>query len=99
MTNGPADPFSPEVSAAVAAHMNGDHDADSLVIVRANGEPGATTARMVDVTDTHGVWQASTPDGEVRVEVPWATPLVDRASVRREVVAVYEDAVARMARE
>ncbi|MGY0230403.1 DUF2470 domain-containing protein [Longispora urticae] len=43
MTN----PFSPDVVAAVARHMNDDHAADSVLIVRAfGGVPAAVAVRM-----------------------------------------------------
>ena len=46
MADAPAAPFTPEISAAVADHMNTDHPEDNLLIVRSlGGVPDATDAR------------------------------------------------------
>ena len=79
--------FSPEVVEAVKRHMNEDHAADSLLIVRAlGGRPDATSARTSDL-DTEAIYFET--DGEV-IRIPWSTTLTERAQIRQEVVRLYE---------
>ena len=89
------DPFSPEVVAQIMAHMNGDHAADNLTIVRALGPlPGAERARMSGM-DAEGIDFAALVEGhEVPVRLPWSQRLTERAQVRPEVVRMHEQAVA-----
>lgn len=85
--------FSPETVAAVLAHMNDDHAEDSLVIVRAFALRGATAAAMAGLDADGGVWTATVDGAPVEVRVPWpAGPISERAEIRREVVALYEQA-------
>jgi len=80
------------VIAAVTGHMNGDHAADNLLIVRAFAEPAATGARMTGLDGESGEWVAEVDGSERTVRVPWLGPVTDRASIRTEVVALYEAA-------
>lgn len=87
--------FPAAVVDAVLAHMNDDHTGDNLVIVRAFGAPDATEARMIGLDGDAGLFAASTTDGEVRVRVPWpAGPITERAEIRREIVALFDEASA-----
>lgn len=95
--SGPPSGFSPEVVAAVCAHMNDDHTEDSLRIVRAFGLPAATAAAMSGLDTEAGYFAAVTPDGTVEHRVAWpAGTIAERAEIRREVVALYETACARL---
>lgn len=87
--------FTPDVVTAILRHMNDDHAADSLAIVRAHGgPPDAVAARMTGLDATGGDFTAALPGGaEVPVRIPWSHPLTERAEVRTEVVRLYEEAV------
>jgi hypothetical protein len=84
--------FGADVQTAVLAHMNGDHADDNLVIVRAFGAPGATSARMIAMDATAGEWQATDGAETVTVRVPWSIPVRERADIRRAVVMLYRSA-------
>ena len=87
--------FSPEVVDAVIGHMNGDHCDDSLRIVQAFARPEATAARMTGLDGDAGLWQATTGGTEEELRIPWpAAPITERAEIRREVVALHEQACA-----
>lgn len=86
--------FDQGVIEAILAHMNDDHEADNLAIVRANGQPDATSARMSGLDQRQGFWVATSADGEHEVAVTWPEPLTDRKSVRLQVVKVYDQALA-----
>ncbi|WFE30433.1 DUF2470 domain-containing protein [Solwaraspora sp. WMMD791] len=92
-----ADPFTPDVVAQIAHHMNDDHAADSLLICRSlGGAPAASAARMTGL-DADGIDFAATVDEvEVPLRVPFAHRLTERAQVRREVVRMYQEACARL---
>lgn len=86
-------PFTPDVVAAILRHMNDDHAADSLLIVRANGRPDAATVRMTGLDATGGDFTATLPDGgEAAVRIPWSHTLTERAQVRAEVVRLFAEA-------
>lgn len=88
--------FSPDVVAAILHHMNDDHTDDSLAITRAFAEPDAETATMTGFDGDTTTWDV-TVAGETRpVTIPWLGPVVERADVRREVVALYDEAVRRL---
>lgn len=93
----PADPFTADVAAQIARHMNDDHAADSLLICRSlGGTPRATAARMTGL-DADGIEFAATVDEvEVPLRVPFAHRLTERAQVRREVVRMYHEACAQL---
>lgn len=85
--------FEPSVVEAVLAHMNDDHRDDSLRIARAFGRPDAAEAEMVGLDEAGGVWSV---DG-VELRVAWpAAPISERAEIRREVVALHEEAERRL---
>jgi putative heme iron utilization protein len=95
MTDAPPDPFSPQVSAAVAAHMNGDHIEDNLLIARSlGGQPDATAAVMTGVVPDGAAFEATVDGQAVPVLVPWSTPITDRGVIRVEVVRMYHEACA-----
>jgi putative heme iron utilization protein len=89
------DPFTPDVVAAIARHMNGDHRDDCRVIVRGlGGQPGATGAVMSDL-DADGIDFVATVDGApVPVRVPFTSRLTERRQVRAEAARMYRDACA-----
>lgn len=89
--------FDDAAIAGVLRHMNHDHVDDNLLIVRAFGEPDATTATMTGFDGDGGHWEAVTPNGPRAVTVAWpGGPIEERPAVRREVVAVYDAACARL---
>lgn len=52
--------FAPDVVAAVLRHMNDDHAADNLTIVRAFVDPLAEQVVMMYLNDTASTWAYST---------------------------------------
>jgi heme oxygenase (biliverdin-producing, ferredoxin) len=90
-----ADPFPPEVVAQIMRHMNEDHAADSLRIVRVlGGQPEAMLVRMTGM-DTDGIEFAAEVAGveaEVPVRIPFSRRLTKRAEVRQEVVRMHREA-------
>ncbi|MDI2125271.1 DUF2470 domain-containing protein [Yinghuangia seranimata] len=90
-----ANPFGPDVIAAVCKHMNEDHPDDNLLISRAlGGQAAATSARMTGLDGTGADWVAVVDGAEVDVRVPWARPLTERREVRVEIVRMYNEACA-----
>jgi hypothetical protein len=98
MSDAPS-PFSADVVAAIARHMNDDHAEDNVTICRGpGGQPGTTAATMTGMTPD-GIVFAATIDGEagedqVEVVVPWGEPITERAQVRTEVVRMHTEASA-----
>ena len=91
--------FDDDVVAAVLRHMNGDHVGDNLLIARAfSSEPDLIAATMTGFDGDGGDWLAEGADAEsVEVRVPWlGGPITERAAVRREVVALYDEACTRL---
>ena len=91
--------FDDDVVAAVLRHMNGDHVGDNLLIARAfSPEPDLIAARMTGFDGDGGDWLAERADAEpVEVRVPWpGGPITERPAVRREVVALYDEASRRL---
>ncbi|MEU7003543.1 DUF2470 domain-containing protein [Nonomuraea sp. NPDC046570] len=87
-------PFTPDVVDAIKRHMNDDHAADALLIVRGLGDrPDATEATTSDV-DAEAI--EFTIDGGERVRVPWGERLTERPQVRKAVVRLYNEACARL---
>jgi heme oxygenase (biliverdin-producing, ferredoxin) len=109
----PMTPFTPEVVGAITRHMNEDHAADSLLIVRMiGGLPEATAAVMTGLDATgadFACWVdervAGQADGHADgqagqplvVRIPWSERLTERAQVRAEVVRLYGEARRRAA--
>ena len=90
--------FPPEIVDAVLAHMNDDHLEDNLLIVRAFGAPDASGAAMRGVDGEAGTWAVMGPEGPVgdlRIPGP-SGPIGERAEIRRDVVAQYDAAGARL---
>ena len=92
--------FDADVITAVLRHMNGDHTDDNLLIARAFSEESDTAitdAVMTGFDGDGGVWDV-TQGGEVsELRVAWpGGPIDDRPAVRREVVALYDAACARL---
>lgn len=90
--------FNAETLAGVLGHMNRDHAADNLLIVRAFSDPELVGATMTGFDGDGGVWSARRVDGsEVEVRVPWpGGEIAERPAVRRAVVALYDAACARL---
>ncbi|MEV8338555.1 biliverdin-producing heme oxygenase [Leucobacter sp. NPDC077196] len=89
--------FSDDVISGVTGHMNGDHTDDNLLIARAFGYPEATASAMVGVTGVAGHWRVTDDAGEHELAVAWpGGPISERPEIRREVVAVYTAACARL---
>lgn len=94
---GMAHRFDDAVLSAVLAHMNGDHGEDNLLITRAfSAEPDVVSATMAGFDGDGGEWCAQLARGEqVPVRVPWpGGPISERRDVRREIVALYDQACA-----
>lgn len=96
--------FDDTVVSGVLGHMNGDHGDDNVLISRAfardAGAPDAeiTAARMSGFDGDGARWEATLGDGSTAViAVPWPDgPISERSEVRREVVALYEEACRRL---
>ncbi|GAA4233090.1 hypothetical protein GCM10022254_34720 [Actinomadura meridiana] len=87
------DPFTPDVVAAIARHMNDDHPADSLLIVRLlGGVPDATSTKMTGVNADRATFTAEVKSGTVQVHLPWSHRLTERTQVRAEVVRMHTEA-------
>ncbi|PVE98215.1 DUF2470 domain-containing protein [Microbacterium sp. TPD7012] len=95
--------FDADVLSAVLRHMNGDHTDDNLLIARAFAEPADATitdAVMVGFDGDGGVWEITRDAAVSELRVPWpGGPIDDRPAVRREVVALYDAACARLGLE
>lgn len=91
--------FAPEIVAAVVHHMNTDHADDNMLIARAFGDAGESTrAEMRGFDVEGGDWSVTLADGHVEsLRVPWpGGPISERPEVRREIVALYDAACARL---
>ena len=93
MTDSPPDPFSSEVVAAIARHMNDDHADDNVTICRGlGGQPATTAATMTGMTPDGIVFEAVVDDAPTEVVIPWSEPITERAQVRAEVVRMHSEA-------
>jgi len=96
--------FDDAALAGVLGHMNGDHAGDNLLIARAfAADAGVTDAEiaasvMTAFDGAQGVWLATLADGATaEVAVPWPSgPISERREVRREIVALYDEACRRL---
>lgn len=88
--------FSEDVVTAVLRHMNDDHTDDSLVIVRGFAEPRATAATMTGLDAEAGEWSVEVEGEKLQVRIPWMGPVAERADIRREVVALYDEGLKRL---
>jgi hypothetical protein len=96
---GMAQTFDEQTLAGVLGHMNSDHTGDNILIARAFGsdsEPAA--ARMTGFDGDGGEWAVTSASGETtHLRVDWpGGPITARPEVRREIVALYESACARL---
>jgi len=83
----------------VLSHMNNDHNEDNILIARAfSPVPDVTQAHMTTFDGDAGQWHVVTADGtEDVIRVPWpGGPITERREVRREIVALYDAACARL---
>jgi hypothetical protein len=91
--------FDEAALAGVLRHMNGDHADDNLLITRAFS-PGADiiAATMTGFDGDGGDWRAQPLAGDAfTVRVPWpGGPITERAEVRREIVALYDESCRRL---
>ncbi len=94
------DPFTPDVVAQIARHMNDDHADDNVLIVRGlGGAPAATAARMSGM-DPDGMDFEATVNGiAVPIRIPFPERLTERRQVRAEAVRMYRDACAALGLE
>ena len=91
--------FDEAALAGVLGHMNDDHTDDNLLIARAFGPDGdAATAVMTGFDGDGGTWQVASADGRpAELRVPWpGGPITERREVRREIVALYDEACRRL---
>jgi Protein of unknown function (DUF2470) len=91
--------FDEAVQMAVLGHMNVDHADDNLLIVRAFGqEADVVDAGMLSFDGAGGQWRAVGSDGaEFIVDVSWpGGAITERAEVRREIVALYDESCRRL---
>jgi hypothetical protein len=90
--------FDESVLAGVLRHMNGDHGDDNILIARAFGPRGVVAATMVGFDGDGGTWNATLSDGaSVEVRAPWpGGSISERPEVRREIVALYDEACRRL---
>ena len=96
--------FDDAVVTAVLAHMNGEHPDDNLLIARAflpaadPASPDIATATMVGFDGDGGEWAATSVGGEnLRLRVPWPGGSIgERPDVRRQIVALYDEACRRL---
>jgi len=88
--------FAPDIVAAILHHMNDDHRDDNLLIARAFVDPGAEASTMTGLDGDGGQWDVTGADGVAsRASVAWpAGPITERPEVRREIVALYDEACA-----
>lgn len=92
--------FDDAVTAAVLHHMNDDHTDDNLLIARAfsaETDAAVTDAVMTGFDGDGGTWQVTRGDETAELVVPWpGGPITERPEVRREIVALYDAACARL---
>jgi len=91
--------FDDDTLAAVLGHMNDDHSDDNLLIARAfSSLAGVVASEMVTFDGASGTWRVRLADGtDDIVDVPWpGGEITARPEVRREIVALYDEACARL---
>jgi hypothetical protein len=92
--------FDADVITAVLRHMNGDHTDDNILIARAFAEQAdgdITGSVMTGFDGEAGEWDVTRGDTTTALRVPWpGGPITERPEVRREVVALYDAACARL---
>lgn len=91
--------FEPEALAGVLGHMNNDHVDDNLLIARAFAPlPDVIQSVMTAFDGDGGQWHVITSHGaEDVIRIPWpGGSITERREVRREIVALYDEACARL---
>ena len=87
------EPFTPDVVAQIARHMNDDHAEDNVLIVRGLGGAESATAARMSGMDADGMEFAAAVNGvEVPIRIPFGKRLTERAQVRAEAARMYRDA-------
>ena len=87
--------FDQSIIDAVVAHMRDDHGEDNLIIVQANGAPGATDSVMVDLDGQGGTWRVTEHGATRDLTIAWpGGPITERPEIRREVVKLYRSSCA-----
>lgn len=91
--------FDDDTLAGVRGHMNDDHSDDNLLIARAFSPLADVVAsEMITFDGAAGQWRVSLADGTNDViRIPWpGGEISERREVRREIVALYDEACARL---
>jgi hypothetical protein len=90
--------FDADALAGVLGHMNRDHSDDNLLIARAFGSAEAVGSVMTGFDGDGGDWSVTGADGSASdLRVPWPGGAIEeRREVRREIVALYDEACARL---
>ncbi|MCX6502980.1 MAG: DUF2470 domain-containing protein [Microbacterium sp.] len=91
--------FDDDALAGVLGHMNSDHPEDNLLIARAFGPDADVLGSVMTGFDGDGgTWLVtSAGGGENELHVPWpGGAITERREVRREIVALYDAACARL---
>ena len=91
--------FDEATIAGVLSHMNSDHTDDNVLIARAFGPDAAAAAATMTTFDGEGgSWVITGADGSPHeVTVAWpGGPIAARPEVRREIVALYDEACERL---
>ncbi|AXH34509.1 DUF2470 domain-containing protein [Humibacter sp. BT305] len=87
--------FDPDVVQAILRHMNGDHTDDNILIARAFVDPSAEASVMTGYDADGGTWDVTTSGTTRSAAVAWPNgPIAERPDVRREIVALYDEACA-----
>ena len=91
--------FDDDTLTGVLGHMNDDHSDDNLLIARAfSPEVDVVASEMVTFDGEAGQWHVTRADGgDDVIRVPWpGGQISERRDVRREIVALYDEACARL---
>jgi Protein of unknown function (DUF2470) len=91
--------FDDAARTGVLGHMNTDHPEDNLLIARAFGkDQDAVSAVMTGFDGDGGSWEvALADDATTALRVPWpGGSITERSEVRREIVALYDEACRRL---
>lgn len=92
--------FDAGVESAVLGHMNADHAADGLVMVRGLTDAADATAVEAIAVGQEGMRFRVTRDaGDCERTIAWDRPIRERADIRASVVALHASAFARLAAE
>lgn len=87
--------FDPDVVQAILRHMNGDHTDDNILIARAFVDPSAEASVMTGYDADGGIWEVTMSGATRSATVAWPNgPIAERPDVRREIVALYDEACA-----